>query len=298
MLASERKLKQEKAQKINPVKLQFDFPLRTTPFQQPIAIQPQIIPLPTPYYNIGDQRYATREQIDPNNQQRHAQLLPQVQPQYQQLEQVPYVTSNQLSSTSVPPQYYTQYVYLQPYTAPSNAIHMVVDAKGNAKYFEYVPTQYFSEIKTSQPNGGDVGPQIFTQEPTYSDDSSRYITQPQLPPQPHILDTQQVRYTPQPITFRRPEGAQANLPRSLLESYVPSVLQLQYFKQQQAQGNAIRAQEVTKSLGVKSFGVKSILGKPLAIPSSASEYTYVYQVPPRSYTGLLWCCNTRSDFLG
>lgn len=296
-LASERKLKQEKSQKINQVKFQLGFPLRTTSFQQPLAAQPQIISLPPTYYNIEDQRYVNREQIDPNNQQRHAQLPPQIQPQYHNLEQVPYITSNQISSTSAPPQYYTQYVYLQPFTAPSNAIQMVVDAKGNAKYFEYVPTQYFSEVKATQ-TGGDVGPQIFTQEPTYNDDSSRYITQPQLPPQPHILDTQQVRYTPQPITFQRPEGAQTRYPQSLLESYVPSVLQLQYFKQQQAEANAIKAQEVAKSVGIKSFGVKSVLEKQLAVPSSASEYTYVYQVPPRSYTGLLWCYNTRSNFLG
>lgn len=241
----------------------------------------------------------------------------QIQPQYQyqQFDNVPYVVDNRLvqSSKSDQQNYYgQQLVYFQPFTSSTANIQTVVDPKGNLKYYMYVPTQHFSEVKTTEeptkgiqvqtqlPSYVNVGPQIFTREPDYRQlpqSESQYITQPQLPPQPvtqtvqYVPSTQatpqlpQVQYvqatqeslvqTPLPTTEPHPKSQYIakGHPQSLLDSYVPSVLQLQYYKQQQdSRGNAVQ--------NAKSVGSRTTLSRQtVTVPNAQIETNYNFQLP-------------------
>ncbi|GJQ65588.1 hypothetical protein Trydic_g7686 [Trypoxylus dichotomus] len=336
-LATEKKLKHPKpnipkysqsqlsqqSQKIIPTsQLEYGFtPLKSTqkylPQQQPQIEIPQPLQYVYPQYTTPT-AYAQFPQY-----------------QYQQYENIPYVVDNQLlqNSKTDQQQYYgQQLVYFQPTISPSNNIQMVIDPKGNIKYYTYVPSQYYSEVKnnddpikniqvqTIPPTYNNVGPQIFTREPDYQQlpkNEHQYITQPQLPPQPvtqaieYIQPTQtiaqQVQYVEptqesfaktqfiKPTTTQQPFIASQQLiqptqlpktqyvskgePQSLLDSYVPSILQLQYYKQQQdAQTNSLG--QNPKTLVSRTLSPKQTL----RIPNAQTETTYSLSSPYRTHT--------------
>lgn len=264
--------------------------------------------------------------------------------QYQQYENIPFVADNQLvqSAKSDHQQYYgQQLIYIQPTVAPTNNIQMVVDANGKAKYYMYIPNQYYNnegtdindpikniQVQTIPPTYNNVGPQIFTREPDYQQlpqNEHQYITQPQLPPQPVTHPIQYVEPTPRapqqiqyisptpaapqqiqyisskPVSLRNtqfvsptptqepfvpsPQVTPQTLisksqytskgePQSLLDSYVPSILQLQYYKQQQeAQINSIEANsklEVPKRI---------LTRQTLRIPNAQVDTSYSLPLP-------------------
>lgn len=136
------------------------------------------------------------------------------QPSYE--NNVQYVSENE-----VQPQYYTQqpqYVYLQPYTAPTTAVQTVVDLKGGVQYIMYIPA--YTTNQKEEANHQNVVPET-QEEPLYQ----QFVTQEEQP-KPSI------KYAPEP-------PIQKNEYKSLLDSYVPSYLQVQYYKQQQARANSI-----------------------------------------------------------
>lgn len=149
---------------------------------------------------------------------------------------------------------------------------------------------------------------IFTREPDYRQlprSESQYITQPQLPPQPV---TQPVQYvsaiqpTPaavplsiqstqqpfvasqqliQPTDSAKSQYVPKGNPQSLLDSYVPSILQLQYYKrQQEAQTNSLLG-ENPKSVAEKNLPTRQTLRLPNA-EIETSRYNFGLPSPYRS----------------
>lgn len=134
-------------------------------------------------------------------------------------ENVQYVADNSIQPTTGQ-QYYMQYVYLHP--APSTAIQTVVDPKGGLQYIMYVPTyvpQQTQQYETAVDYEGvpPAAPQQYqvTEEKYQQGKEDQYATIKQI-------------FVPK------------REPKSLLDSYVPSILQYQYYKQQQAQLNSLR----------------------------------------------------------
>ncbi|XP_022903012.2 GATA zinc finger domain-containing protein 10-like [Onthophagus taurus] len=226
-----------------------------------------------------NQQENQQEQIQYSPPQYYYQQQPQIQPQPQPqpqiinqypYEQTPYIIDNQINTP--------QYVYLQP--SSSNNIQMVVDSKGQVKYFMYVPVPYVKQ--DSQYNN--VGPQIFTQEAEYQaqNSNSQYENQPQFsetPQQPQLQ--QQISYVPVEKTQYTPKGE----PQSLLDSYVPSVLQYQYYKQQEQQGLNSLVKKSSEKLNQKRYNSPQQI---YTIPSDSSELAYPPQLPTtfKSYTSV------------
>lgn len=144
------------------------------------------------------------------------QVYYQPQPSYEN-NNIQYVSENE-----VQPQYYTQqpqYVYFQPYTAPTTAVQTVVDLKGGVQYIMYVPA-YTSQKEEPSHNFDHVVPENNQEQPLYQEEE--------------VQPTPSIKYAPEP-----PAQAPKNDYKSLLDSYVPSYLQVQYYKQQQARANSI-----------------------------------------------------------
>ncbi|KYB28055.1 hypothetical protein TcasGA2_TC008236 [Tribolium castaneum] len=224
--------------------------------QQPKYVQyvPQTYAQPAQQYTPPPQQYATVPQ------QYYYQQQQSVQNPYQQYENVQYVTDNSIAQAQQ--QYYTpQYVYLQQYTAPSTAIQSVVDPKGGIQYVMYVvpkaeQTQNYENV-------------VYTN----SNEQQQYVV-----PQTQYVQTQQVtpeiKYAPQP---EKPQQLfTKSEPKSLLDSYVPSILQVQYYKQQQAQANAI--QHSLKDVSTVS-GKSSYRPTQISHNSAESVINYHYQLP-------------------
>ncbi|XP_050502418.1 uncharacterized protein LOC114349007 isoform X2 [Diabrotica virgifera virgifera] len=168
----------------------------------------------------------------------------QEQSQYLNYDNVQYVADNNIDQGAGQQHYNPQqYYYLQQqYQAPTTSIQAVVDPKGGLQYIMYIPT-YVSNQGSQQQSTDQT--QNY-ENVVYSDNDQTY-QQPQSSPQyttytekQPTLETGKSAYNVKAtdFTFKRE-------PKSLLDSYVPSVLQLQYYKQ--AQLNSIRDSEKYES---------------------------------------------------
>ncbi|XP_044254391.1 uncharacterized protein LOC123004926 [Tribolium madens] len=229
--------------------------------QQPKYVQyvPQTYSQPAQQYTPPSQQYATVPQQYYYQQQQPVNH----QNPYQQYENVQYVTDNSIAQAQQ--QYYTpQYVYLQQYSAPSTAIQSVVDPKGGIQYVMYVPS-YVPKAEQTQ-NYENV---------VYTNDQQAYVV-----PETQYVQTQQVtpaiKYAPQPQAEKTQQVFTKSEPKSLLDSYVPSILQVQYYKQQQSQANAIQQslKDVSTVIGKSSY-------RPTQISHNSAEsvINYNYQLP-------------------
>ncbi|XP_066146682.1 putative cyclin-dependent serine/threonine-protein kinase DDB_G0272797/DDB_G0274007 isoform X2 [Euwallacea fornicatus] len=189
-------------------------------YQQPSQQYQQ----PSKQYQQSSQQY-----------QQTSQLYQQPTQQYDQYENVQYVTDNSISQLkSQQPQYY----YVQQYPASSTAVESVVDPKG--MQYVYFPSyssansittdqkylqQYLSGEDEEQPQLPAVTTTVkYTSVPTGKSSTKNYFVQGKGFP----YEAPKVQYQPQPqedVVIKRE-------PKSLLDSYVPSIVQLQYLKQQ------------------------------------------------------------------
>ncbi|KAJ8984600.1 hypothetical protein NQ317_006062 [Molorchus minor] len=170
---------------------------------------------------VQQQKYAPQQTV---------KYVPQVQ--YQD-DGVQYVTDNSIGQGN--PQYYTpQYVYLQQYQSPSTAVQTVVEPKGGVQYVMYIPAYVPTETTDQTQNYENV---VYT--PTSTQDSATYqapdAATPQYAPQPQ--QQEQVQYVQPKAKQTKAEFVVNREPKSLLDSYIPSYVQLQYYRQ--AQQNSI-----------------------------------------------------------
>ncbi|KAF5302222.1 hypothetical protein FQA39_LY10261 [Lamprigera yunnana] len=141
------------------------------------------------------------------------QALGQYQQQFQQ-QQNPYITQNHLPQQFQIP----QYVFYHP--SASNSVQTVVEPKSQ---FAYIQPQIFHQPENIQ-----------SALPSKENYQIQYLTIPQVQLQPHAKVQPKFHYK-----LETP-SKQKHSPKSLLDSYVPSILQIQYHKQQMARANAIR----------------------------------------------------------
>ncbi|CAH0560820.1 unnamed protein product [Brassicogethes aeneus] len=168
---------------------------------------------------IGPQQYYLPKQY-PTGQDQPQQYYGTPQ-QYQQYENVQFVTDNSIQHQSHP----QQYVYLQQYPASSTSIQTIVDPKsGQLQYVMYVPSL---AAPTQQEQTQEV---VYQQQPEYSQETTQEQYAPQYVEEKPFLPASQA-----PLHYEgsRTQYIQPRQPKSLLDSYVPSYLQIQYYKQQQ-----------------------------------------------------------------
>ncbi|XP_063926026.1 uncharacterized protein LOC135139620 [Zophobas morio] len=232
--------------------------------QQPKYVQYVPPPAPQQQYTPPPQQYSVPQQYyyQPTNQ-------PTLYDQYANLQ---YVSDNSVAQQ----QYYTpQYVYLQQYSAPSTAVQSVVDPKGGIQYVMYVP-QYAPKAEQTQNYESVI----------YANDQQSFVlpeTQYVASQQPEV--TPSIKYVPEKTpVYKQEVPIFKQEPKSLLDSYVPSILQVQYYKQQQAQAQANAIQqslkEVSSTVSGKSDYVKSSYRPTQTQHNSAESITnYSYQIP-------------------
>lgn len=165
------------------------------------------------------------------SQPQYLQAQPQ---QYQQYENVQYVTDNSIAQPEQP-----QYYFVQQYQAPSTAVEAVVDPKGTylTNKTSLTNQHFFTDVLAYYtPNS------IGSTEEKYL--QPYYVKpEPQLPPvttstkYTKVLPSKpkEVKYATVPEKqYQQPqqEVIIKRTPKSLLDSYVPSVVQLQYLRQQ------------------------------------------------------------------
>lgn len=307
-LKSERKAKQESkvitsssyTQQVPPTQTpkllstpqQYNFlPLKTVQnyAQQPQYTQNQQYPTPVQQYipqQYTPQQYYT---LQPPAQQfrQYKQQYVEQPAQYQQYENVPLITDN--SITQQPAYYMQRYVYVQPYPAASTSVQSVVDPKANVQYVMYIPTPAYV---TASPKGENALQETQEYVNVIPQGYSNYVTQPYETP----ADNQYVQYVtedtkPSDVQYVKPQELEGQkyvqqeyvtpkkAPKSLLDSYVPSYLQIQYYKQQQAQDNAIRESEKVSAPVSGKTQAKTAYRSPEA-DASATRYVYTYQNHP------------------
>ncbi|XP_066252304.1 uncharacterized protein [Euwallacea similis] len=184
---------------------------------------------PSQQYQQPSQQYQQSSQ----QYQQTTQLYQQPAQQYDQYENVQYVTDNSISQLeSQQPQYY----YVQQYPASSTAVESVVDPKG--VQYVYLPSyssansittdqkylqQYLSGGDEEQPQLPPVRTTVkYTSASTGKSSAKHYFGQGKGVP----YEVPKAQYQPQKDIIIKRE------PKSLLDSYVPSIVQLQYLKQQ------------------------------------------------------------------
>lgn len=204
----------------------------------------------------------TQIQYVPESQVQYYQQQPQPQPH--QHPQIQYVVDNSIQQPDPQhtPQeeqkYYQQLVYLQPYQTPSASsnIHSVSDTKGNVQYVMYIPSgaapaaTYATDTVLAYPTNQETQyvyqpvldeshvPNI-PNESTVTTKSQGVVPHTQSPSNSGAAGLLQYDTIKGPKRFERPVFK--HQPTSLLDSYVPSYLQYQYYKQQQAETvNAIK----------------------------------------------------------
>lgn len=233
---------------------QYVSPQPTTPEVQygfkPMKMQPQYVQqhqyLPQQQYALQPQYFTYQQPQTPAHYTRIQHYLQQPEPsQYQRLQppQPSYITDNQLGQESYQQYYTPQYVYLQQYPSASTSIQTVVDPKGGVQYVMYLHPQYIQSNKIQETQGIEAllqpQNQIYESQGKQEQEIQYVEIQPQAQVEPQI---QYVR--PPPLARKIPKYNFENPkyePKSLLDSYVPSLLQVQYFKQeQQARSNALR----------------------------------------------------------
>lgn len=270
------------------------YSVRPSPAQQ--YVPQQYTSTPQQQYTPPQQYYTTYQ---PTVQFRQYKQQYVEQPtHYQQYENVPLITDNSIAQQQ--PAYYTpRYVYVQPIPAASTSVQSVVDPKARIQYVMYIPTPAY--VTASNPKSENalqesqeyvnIVPQTYVNYPsqqqeqeyeTAAVDDNQY-TQYDVQDAAKSAGVQYVKASQEPEEQRyvSPEYVTPKKqPKSLLDSYVPSYLQVQYYKQQQQQqqfqANAIPEQGKT-SAG-KTQQVKAVY----RIPESdvaASRYVYAYQHP-------------------
>ncbi|KAG5878754.1 hypothetical protein JTB14_012124 [Gonioctena quinquepunctata] len=243
-------------------------------------------------YNAISQKYSTAPQkygATYSPQAPQAYYVPQAQNQYQYFENVPYVADNNLGQ-QVGQQYLTSpYLYLPQYQGSSSSVQNVVDTKGLLQYLSYLPTNAVPSAEQSQNyenvvyTVGDDQTQYQNPEEAQSyntlqysqkEETSQYaqpesvISQNEQPAQ-YAQQGESAQYvqTGESAQYGQPENNYNNAevvirrePKSLLDSYVPSYLQLQYYRQTQHQNTIQDNQHFGKSHrnsyrpgGAKSF---------------------------------------------
>ncbi|XP_017773750.1 PREDICTED: protein transport protein SEC24-like [Nicrophorus vespilloides] len=297
-LQSERKTKEVKQYLSRPQatptpKMQYGF----VPIKAPVNYIPQAYQeQPQQQYYLAPQAYTQPQTFPgpPAQPQPYGQTRTpyQYQPQYSEgyrpqtrYEQVQYVqpgvqyvVDNQIQQTTQAQKYYQvpQYYYVQPYQAASNNIQSVTDSKGNVQYVMYVPASYLKDqnyASLTQPQQYATQPEQYATQPEqYATQPQQYATQPEQPqPQQEVQyqSEQKYQYQPEPQIQTQPKYTQIQYtekpkyskhPKSLLDSYVPSVLQYQFYKQHQDNTNSIKQipkisvqPNLGKSEYVKSF---------------------------------------------
>ncbi|RZC40699.1 hypothetical protein BDFB_002915 [Asbolus verrucosus] len=219
---------------------------------------------------VPQQHYTPPSQYQATPQQYYYQQQPANQQNlYQHYENIQYIADNSIAQQ---PYYTPQYVYLQQYTAPSTAVQSVVDPKGGIQYVMYVPT-YAPKAEQTQNYENLV---YANDQQVYSVPETQYITTQQ-----QQVVTPSIKYTPQPQKAQvyTPSNSE---PKSLLDSYVPSILQVQYYKQQQAQANVIKqsAKEVSSpAVGKIEYAKSSYRPTQTHHNSAESVVNYNYQIP-------------------
>lgn len=285
---------QTQQQYITPPQQQ-SFPQQYTTVQQYVAPQkyqqqvssPQYV---TPQQYLSPQQYTTAQQYAAPQQYYYQQGQGN---QYQQYENVQYITDNSIAQQPQQQYYTPQYVYLQQYTAPSTPVQTVVDPKSGLQYVMYVPTYVPKGEQTQnyETTVAYVDPKATQPEQAYVQ-NTQYVSVPQVTPSIQYAEetpkyvqsniqaaTPSIRYaeeTPKYVQSNieaaapsikyaeenNPKYVQSHVqatsslryaeekprlfftskqePKSLLDSYIPSILQIQYYKQQQARANALQ----------------------------------------------------------
>ncbi|XP_044731303.1 bromodomain-containing protein DDB_G0280777-like [Chrysoperla carnea] len=118
-----------------------------------------------------------------------------------------------------------------------------------------------------------------------------------LKPKPQVPQPEQYIVVPQP---QEPQQQQIkSYPKSLLDSYVPSVLQLQYLKEQQLKQQQLQQQEQLKQLQEQSQQTQSDAGNAIAEHSSASGHllnTIEYSPEQKYITPILKSASSAKRF--
>ncbi|XP_050307678.1 vacuolar protein-sorting-associated protein 36-like [Anthonomus grandis grandis] len=201
-------------------------------YQTAPALQ-YVSPDQTQQYSQTSQQYLNQQQaqeytyIQPDTAQQYVQYQEPSQ-QYSQYDNIQYVTDNSIGQQDGKQSYYSQqpqYYYVQ-YQAPSTAVESVVEPKAST-YSNYLPSnaipveekqQYFTAVQQLPPITTTVAKYttVVPKKPKHTSQQYR---------------SQQTSYYPQEEAVPKRE------PKSLLDSYVPSVLQLQYLRQYQGKGS-------------------------------------------------------------
>ncbi|XP_018573740.1 uncharacterized protein LOC108912831 [Anoplophora glabripennis] len=208
-----------------------------------------------------------------SNQQAYSYVT-QLPNQLQSLENVQYITDNSISAPATQQYFTPQYVYFQQYSSPSTAVQTVVEPKGALQYVMYVPAYVASTAADQGQNYENVYSEDDSQAytPSYQvSQSPQYITQQ---PQPK----QQFQYVQPKNKLASTEYIIKREPKSLLDSYIPSIVQLQYYKQTQ-QNSVQEPVKVSQTVSGKEY-VKSSY-RPEGPSGAETSLTYRYQ--PSSY---------------
>lgn len=153
-----------------------------------------------------------------------AYYVPQAQSQDLKYDNLQYVADNTIDQGAGQQNYDAQqYYYLQQYQEPSTSIQAVVDPKGGLQYIMYIPT-YVSNQATEQTQNHENVVYSNNQQQSYQSPQPEYNTYSE---NPKTFETGKSTYNfkANETPFNRRE------PKSLLDSYVPSALQLQFYKQ-------------------------------------------------------------------
>nr|CAH7745434.1 unnamed protein product [Callosobruchus chinensis] len=181
---------------------------------------------------------------------------------------VQYVTDNNIGNQQQQQYSSPQYVYLQQDPAPSTSVQTFVDPKGGIQYIMLIPqsaitttneqpqkyenlaytttdveadnqkyaqVSYSSQKEQEVPTGQQYVYQYEQKDEKAPAAGVQYVVQPQY----EQKEQQQVQYVHPKQQYTKPsEYIIKREPKSLLDSYIPSVVQLEYYRQ--IQQNAIR----------------------------------------------------------
>nr|CAI5832368.1 unnamed protein product [Callosobruchus analis] len=181
---------------------------------------------------------------------------------------VQYVADNNIGNQQQQQYYSPQYVYLQQDPAPSTSVQTFIDPKGGVQYIMLIPqpaitttneqpqkyenlayasvdgesysqkyaqVSYNNQKEQEVPTGQQYVYQYEQKEEKAPAAGVQYVVQPQY----EQKEQQQVQYVhPKPQYTKPSEYIIKREPKSLLDSYIPSVVQLEYYRQ--IQQNAIR----------------------------------------------------------
>lgn len=274
-------------------------------------VQHQIVQQPTRYTHLQQQSQQQPQQTTQYQQATQYQEPTQYQQPYfltknENLQSIidnhlqNYLKQSQQQYVETP-----QYVYVQPNQEASDNVQSVVDSKGNLQYYTYVPVSQVTQGDFVQSDLTDaqtynVAPQISpSKDAALSQNTIPYEHPPITIPFKHQYNAETValynqakaiaaKYPTKEADYSDKQSNPVQLqkqvmlefdyskrkPQSLLESYVPSILQYQYYKAQQAR---IQQQFKNALTAGKSSAVKQAY-KIQTPQETTSQVTY-QQVP-------------------